>query len=82
MTLIGGPRYVAGPVIPLSHTCGHTSEIHCVETTRKHVEFMESGPCLDCYKAGLGQKDFRPALSLDEVEQQEEPEESGQLTIF
>lgn len=81
MVVIGGPGYVQGPVIHLSHSCGHPSEMRCIETTRAHVDFMESGPCLGCYKAGL-KPDARPALSLEDIEEEDAREEAGQLSIF
>lgn len=79
--MIGGPLYRQGPVIPLTFSCGHSSEIRCIETTVEHVRFLESGPCDDCRRSGATRPkpDPLPALSLEDVEADYE---AGQLKLF
>lgn len=86
MSFVGDPRYVQGPVIIRHHVCGHTTEMRCIETTREHVEFTESHPCLPCLKLGLKRQDFigrnQRALTLEEIEREDPAEETGQLSVF
>jgi len=40
---------IKGP-INVTYTCGHGGVIRCIETTISHVEYVQTGPCYDCFK--------------------------------
>jgi hypothetical protein len=40
---------IKGP-IDITYTCGHDGKITCIETTVKHVKYVQTGPCYDCWK--------------------------------